>query len=91
MAGSLKIVFESCQRLPERMPTGGVMWGDISTDTKRLAGFGPLADLIVPGAYYPSNRLLEPRHLQSRGSVLSFSGASGTSDVEPLLRRQHGY
>jgi hypothetical protein len=91
MAGSVRVVFESCQLLETTMPRGGIMWGDISTDNRRLAGFAPVTNLLVPGAYYPSNRLLEPRHIQSRGSMLSPSVASRVSDLEPLLQRQRRY
>ena len=83
MGGSLLVVLESCVRL-DSFPDDGIMWGDISTDTLRLAGFGPLANPLVPGVYYPSDRTLEPEHLRHRGSVLSFS-SSRSSDQHPLL------
>ena len=87
MAGSVKMVLESCSRLDPQLPRGGIMWGDISTNQRRLAGFGPVVDLLVEGATYPGNRVMEPEHLRKRGSVLSFQSASGSSDARvPLLR-----
>ena len=92
MAGSVQIVLESCSRLEAQLPKGGIMWGDISTRDRRLAGFGPMADLLVPGAFYPGDRSLEPEHLRKRGSVLSFATASGSSDMTvPLLRDNYAY
>jgi hypothetical protein len=92
MAGSVQIVLESCSRLEAQLPKGGVMWGDISTRERRLAGFGPMADLLVPGAVYPGDRSMEPEHLRKRGSVLSFASASGSSDMTaPLLRGSYPY
>ena len=95
MAGSLRIVLESCLHLPpQRMmdgrlvydvPEGGLMFGDISTEKERLAGFGVTAQDLVQGATYPSDRELEPSNLRSRGSVLSFAS---TPDRVPLLRGQ---
>lgn len=86
MAGSLRTVLESCLYLPSPpLPKGGIMWGDISTERQRLAGFGILAAELVPGAIYPGNRELEPRNLRSRGSVTTFA-SYGDSDRIPLIR-----
>jgi hypothetical protein len=99
MAGSLRIVLESCLHLPpQRMmdgniiydvPDGGVMFGDISTEKERLAGFGVTAQDLVQGATYPSDRELEPLNLRARGSRLSLAS---TADRVPLLRaRRYEY
>ena len=98
MAGSLRIVLESCLHLPPKpttdgklvydIPDGGVMFGDISTERERLAGFGVMAHYLVVGATYPSDRELEPSNLRSRGSFLS---SASTSDRDPLLERRYEY
>lgn len=99
MAGSLRIVLESCLHLPplatmdgrlvNGVPDGGVMFGDISTENERLAGFGVTAQDLVPGATYPGSRQVEPLNLRNRGSLLSLAS---TADRVPLLRaRRHEY
>ena len=83
MAGSGRIVFESCEHLEPTLPVDGIMWGDISTRTQRLAGFGEVARELIPGAKYPGEIASEPPHVRYRRSQLSFSGES---DMEPFLR-----
>ena len=82
MAGSGRVVFESCVRLEPTLPISGVMWGDISTRTIRLAGFGEVALDLLPGARYPGERALEEPHIRFKRSHLSYGGES---DMEPFL------
>jgi hypothetical protein len=84
MAGSGRVVFESCVRLESTLPVSGIMWGDISTRASRLAGFGEVALDLIPGAKYPGEIAIEPPHVRYRRSHLSFSGES---DMEPFLDR----
>ena len=84
MAGSGRVVFESCVRLGSTLPVSGIMWGDISTRSSRLAGFGEVALDLIPGAKYPGEIATEPPHVRYRRSHLSFSGES---DMEPFLDR----
>jgi hypothetical protein len=86
MAGSGRVVFESCVRLEATLPAKGVMWGDISTRHRRLAGFGQVADELAEHAYYPSDRNNEPEYLRHRGSIYSFAD----SDTAPLVGRRYG-
>jgi len=82
MAGSGRVVFESCVKLEPTLPVAGIMWGDISTRTSRLAGFGEIALDLIPGAKYPGEIVAEPPHVRYRRSHLSYSGQS---DMEPFL------
>ena len=83
MAGSGRVVFESCVRLEPTLPVSGVMWGDISTRTSRLAGFGEVALDLLSGARYPGEIASEEPHIRYRRSHLSYGGES---DMEPFLR-----
>jgi hypothetical protein len=85
MAGSLRTVLTSCLHLPPPLPEGGIMWGDISSERERLAGFGEVAADLVPGATYPGNRELEPKHLRNRGSVATFRSYAESERV-PFIR-----
>ena len=54
MAGSAKVVFDSCSRLPAtELPRNGVGWGDISFRNERLAGFGQVVGKMVEDVRYP--------------------------------------
>ena len=53
MAGSARVVFASCCALPKDLPADGVMWGDVSDEWGRLAGFGENAKGIQNGEIYP--------------------------------------
>jgi hypothetical protein len=53
MAGSARVVFASCTALPKDLPVDGVMWGDVSDEWGRLAGFGEYAKGIQKGEIYP--------------------------------------
>jgi hypothetical protein len=78
MAGSARIVFESCKGLPSKLPPAGIAWGDISTSTERLAGFGEIVGPLIVGAEYPGV-IAEERS--------SFIHTSADSETEPLVRR----
>ena len=87
MGGSLLIVFESCLYLPygpnPDLPTGGIMWGDISTPNERRAGFGPTAKNLVLGAVYPGDRLQEPMNIRY---LPEDDGSSLYSERAPLVQ-----
>ena len=53
MAGSARVVFASCCALPKDLPVDGIMWGDVSDEWGRLAGFGENAKGIQAGEIYP--------------------------------------
>ena len=53
MAGSARVVFASCTALPKDLPVDGIMWGDVSDEWGRLAGFGENAKGIQLGEIYP--------------------------------------
>lgn len=53
MAGSARVVFASCCALPKDLPEDGVMWGDVSDEWGRLAGFGENAKALKAGEIYP--------------------------------------
>jgi hypothetical protein len=100
MAGSLRIVLESCRYLPTpkdldgriTLPKDGIMWGDISTQTERRAGFDADASPLVTGAIYPDNRELEAIHIRrlpvrDRGSISTFD-QDEYYDKDPLMGRR---
>jgi hypothetical protein len=70
MAGSARVVFASCTALPKDLPVDGVMWGDVSDEWGRLAGFGEHARSIKDGEIYPMryNRQLSIGLLGNRTS-----------------------
>jgi hypothetical protein len=81
MAGSARVVFESCVRLDSAsLPVGGVAWGDISTTTERLAGFGEIVGPLVKGVMYPG--LIVEEHRDNSEYMFRVE-----SDTEPLFRR----
>lgn len=82
MAGSTKIVFDSCFRLPSNgLPKTGIGWGDISTGNDRMAGFGAVVARMVEGVKYPGLISEEPQSfLFDYPYVTEF-------DTEPLVRR----
>jgi hypothetical protein len=53
MAGSARVVFASCTALPKHLPAAGIMWGDVSDEWGRLAGFGESANALQMGEIYP--------------------------------------
>jgi hypothetical protein len=53
MAGSARVVFASCTIVPKDLPVDGIMWGDVSDEWGRLAGFGENAKGIQLGEIYP--------------------------------------
>ena len=54
MAGSAKVVFNSCSRLSvSELPRNGIGWGDISFRNERLAGFAVVVGKMVEGVRYP--------------------------------------
>jgi hypothetical protein len=93
MAGSARVVFASCTALPRQLPKDGVMWGDVSDQYGRLAGFGENARAIRVGEIYPErwNRQPTPSGLRapspSRNIYTSSSRASGV----PSAYRETSY
>jgi Family of unknown function (DUF6536) len=53
MAGSARVVFASCTALPKDLPADGIMWGDVSDEWGRLAGFGENAKALQVNQIYP--------------------------------------
>jgi hypothetical protein len=81
MAGSARVVFESCVRLDSSsLPVGGIAWGDVSTPRERLAGFGEIVGPLVKGVMYPG--LIAEEHQHNLEYMFSKD-----SDTEPLVRR----
>jgi hypothetical protein len=54
MRGSVQTVLYYCGGLQSELPEHGIAWGDISTKTLRLAGFGESVKPMIPDAIYPS-------------------------------------
>jgi hypothetical protein len=81
MAGSARVVFESCRRLPSKLPPTGIAWGDISTSTEMLAGFGKTVGPLIVGAKYPGVITEEG------SSESSFIYTARDAETEPLVRR----
>lgn len=83
MAGSACGVFESRKLLPSKLPStaSGVMWGDISMPTERLAGFGENVGSLIVGAKYPE--LIAEELGPEESDFIYRAGA----DTEPLVRR----
>ena len=82
MAGSTRVVFDSCFRLPSTgLPRSGIGWGDISTEEERLAGFGGVVARMVEGVKYPGLIREEPN------AYLSDYPFFTEFDTEPLVRR----
>ena len=49
MAGSARVVFDSCSGLSTALPVGGIAWGDISTPIKQQVGFGETVRPLLDG------------------------------------------
>jgi hypothetical protein len=81
MAGSARVVFESCKRLPSRLPSEGIAWGDISTSTERLAGFGETVSPLIVGAKYPG-LIADEMYLDEYNFM-----SNAEADTELLVRR----
>ena len=82
MAGSTKVVFDSCFRLPsDGLPRTGIGWGDISVGNDRVAGFGAVVAKMVEGVTYPGliSEEIQPS-LFDYPHITEF-------DTEPLVRR----
>jgi hypothetical protein len=54
MAGLKRRILESCSFLPETLPEKGIAWGDISTSTEWIAGFGETVGPIDTEKTYKS-------------------------------------
>lgn len=82
MAGSAKVVFNSCSRLagPE-LPRSGIGWGDISFRKKRLAGFGQVVGRMVEGVRYPGFISDETTYGTDFPSISEF-------DTSPLVKNR---
>ena len=82
MAGSTKVVFDSCFRLPsDGLPRTGIGWGDISVGNDRVAGFGTVVAKMVEGVKYPG---LISEEIQP--SLFDYPYITDF-DTEPLVRR----
>ena len=53
MGGSARVVFASCTALPKDLPEDGIMWGDVSDEWGRLAGFAENARGLQAREIYP--------------------------------------
>ena len=81
MAGSTKIVFDSCVKLPSNsLPRTGIAWGDISMGNDRCAGFGSVVGQMVKGVKYPGHINEEYSSQWDYPYLTEF-------DTEPLVRR----
>jgi hypothetical protein len=65
MAGSSRVVLESCAMLPSDLPEEGISWGDISTSTERIAGFGAAAGPLQRRLTYKISSDAEARFRES--------------------------
>ena len=82
MAGSTKVVFDSCFRLPsDGLPKGGIGWGDISVGNDRVAGFDAEVAKMVEGVKYPGliSEEIQPSPFNSPYTA--------EFDTDPLVRR----
>jgi hypothetical protein len=82
MAGSARVVFGSCTRLSSKLPVHGLAWGDVSTPTERLAGFGETVRPLVMGVTYPGLLADEPELRDNSEFTLRADW-----DIQPLMRR----
>lgn len=55
MGGSAHVVMEACYQL-RTFPSAGIEWGDISTETEWIAGFGETVVEITDGVTYPGGK-----------------------------------
>ena len=56
MGGSAYAVLDASSYLQEPLPRDGIQWGDISTVSERIAGFGQSVGDLEDGAEYPSSK-----------------------------------
>jgi hypothetical protein len=91
MGGSARVVFASCTALPKHLPADGIMWGDVSDDWGRLAGFGENANALKAGDIYPerSKRLAatHPPRDQSSDRPITARTVTLTPVVTPALEQ----
>jgi hypothetical protein len=80
MAGSARVVFESCSKL-NTLPRTGIGWGDISMGNDRCAGFGGIVGTMVEGVRYPGYINEEYSSQWEYPHMTEF-------DTEPLVRRK---
>lgn len=94
MAGSARVVFASCTALPKDLPADGIMWGDISDEWGRVAGFGEHARGLQVGKIYPERFKRAVNPASDAASVISSpvpSARSFTSETpEPIRQRNPG-
>jgi hypothetical protein len=84
MAGSARVVFDSCVRLPRsKLPRAGIEWGDISRANDRMAGFGEEVSRMVEGVHYPGLISEEPNF----DTYSPYTPFVTYFDTEPLVRR----
>lgn len=76
MAGSARLVFESCKGLSSQLPVKGIAWGDISTEAMYDAGFGEEVCPVIVGVVYPSG-VKEGIDLVKEASEVTVSENSG--------------
>ncbi len=81
MAGSARVVFASCTALPKDLPTDGIMWGDVSDEWGRLAGFGENAKGIQLGEIYPERFKRAPSHTTGDRPLTAHSFRPYSSDL----------
>ena len=81
MAGSARVVFASCTALPKDLPEDGIMWGDVSDEWGRLAGFGANARAIKNGEIYP-----ERSHRQQQSPAASLYRSSSRNTHTASVR-----
>ena len=93
MNGSVRVVLASCTKLSS-FPEGGVGWGDISDENKRVAGFGASVGPLVDGAVYPA-RLQEGNESEIaevsqpiQDGMPKLDGEVGSTEVEPEARSE---
>jgi len=85
MAGSAKVVFNSCSLLPaSELPRNGIAWGDISLRNERLAGFGQVVGKMVEGVRYPGLISAETTLLNDYPDISDF-------DTAPLVKNRAYY
>jgi len=91
MAGSARVVFDSCTRLPRSaLPRTGIEWGDISTRYERMAGFAENVARMVEGVYYPgliSEESTYDIYSPSFDRHSHYTGFVASPDTEPLVKR----
>lgn len=56
MGGSARVVIEACYQL-RTLPPAGVQWGDISTESEWIAGFGEIVGEVNDRVIYPGLKI----------------------------------